>query len=409
MSWSYIIPTSYLTRILIISLFQVGYNTFPNLMAFLTGKKMSTIYSRCTQSLYDCNDLFIWSKFRGAGYMTAYGEDNLRLPDTFSRYNGFRINPTHHYIRPFFLTGEKLIGNYICAHHKPSALHMINYAYDFTNTYKEDKFFGTFWINSFSHNLEYNPKLFDKDMVKFFERLKDNEVLNNTIVVFTSDHGIRFGKMRLPIESYYEERLPMLFVWIPHEFRQIYKQKYYNLQLNQNRLATPYDIYLTLEEILNNFTHSDIVAEACPQSSSLFVEKSTHRTCEDACIDDKWCSCHRLTEVKNRDSAANSSIQAAVKYIQHIAKSVKTKHSKKCRSTHLTKLIRIHSYIGSGNRTHYVVAWQTNPGAMSYEATVVKEDSNFTVLEPTHAMASYESHNQGNCLVNPYDREFCIC
>ncbi|CAH2074273.1 unnamed protein product, partial [Iphiclides podalirius] len=52
---------------------KVGFNTFPNLMAFLTGKKMSTVYKACAKGMGECNDLLIWKKFKDAGYVTAYG------------------------------------------------------------------------------------------------------------------------------------------------------------------------------------------------------------------------------------------------------------------------------------------------------------------------------------------------
>lgn len=56
---------------------KMGDNTFPNLMAFLTGQNESTTFSKCTPripyGLDNCS--LIWYKFRDAGYITAYGED----------------------------------------------------------------------------------------------------------------------------------------------------------------------------------------------------------------------------------------------------------------------------------------------------------------------------------------------
>lgn len=377
-------------------------------MAVFTGKKMDTVYSRCAKGMSECNDLFLWSRFRNDGYYTAYGEDSLKLPDTFSRYNGFLIQPTDHYLRPFFLNGESETGNVRCAKHKPSALNLLDYAYEFANTYKTDNFYGTFWINSYSHNLNHIPTLLDNDMVRFFERLNESKILDNTIVIFTSDHGTRYGHMRVPVESYYDERLPMLFVWIPHDFRQIHEDKYYNLQLNQNRLVTPYDLYITLEEIRNNFKTSNVESEACPQCTSFFEKKSPYRTCADAGVHKKWCSCHDMSKVDPKDAAVQTSVQLAVTHIQSTANSVKTIKCKACRPLRMKTLFRTHSYIDSSdNKTHYVVAWQMTPGAVSFEATVMKEGNKYTIVQPTHTISEY--NRLGNCVVNPNDRQFCVC
>ncbi|GBP91588.1 hypothetical protein EVAR_54557_1 [Eumeta japonica] len=233
-----------------------------------------------------CNDLLIWSRFEEAGYATAYGEDYLSLPDTFSRYQGFTAPPTHHYLRPFFLTGENQQGPLLCTKKLPSAVNVLNYAVDFAHTYANDSFFGFFWLNSYSHNHNLSPTLLDENIVDFFEKLTSIGVMTNTIVIFVSDHGIRYGVMRLPVESYYEERLPMLFMWTPTEFRNSYSESYTNSVQNQFRLTTPYDFYMTFWDILQmgNSQLTVPVSEACPQCTSLFSPIPKDRSCAHAMV-----------------------------------------------------------------------------------------------------------------------------
>lgn len=56
---------------------KMGDNTFPNLMAFLTGQNQTQAYLKCKPlmpyGLDNCS--LIWYNFRDAGYVTAYGED----------------------------------------------------------------------------------------------------------------------------------------------------------------------------------------------------------------------------------------------------------------------------------------------------------------------------------------------
>lgn len=90
---------------------KMGDNTFPNLMAILTGQNQEQAYSRCKPSeaykLDHCP--FLWYNFRNAGYITAYGEDETVL-NTFNYLKvGFVQPPTDYYLRPYMLASEKLL------------------------------------------------------------------------------------------------------------------------------------------------------------------------------------------------------------------------------------------------------------------------------------------------------------
>lgn len=68
---------------------KVGDNTFPNMMAFLTGLDEPTAFSRCIpETPYGLDNCpFIWKSFRDAGYVTAFGEDRIEL----NTFNYFRV------------------------------------------------------------------------------------------------------------------------------------------------------------------------------------------------------------------------------------------------------------------------------------------------------------------------------
>ncbi|CAH4032171.1 unnamed protein product [Pieris brassicae] len=383
---------------------KVGYNTFPNVMALLTGRNQSQVHTECHKSLDQCNDIMLWSYFKKAGYYTASGEDFLRLPDTFTRYDGFKNAPTDHYMRPFFLTGENSIGNLVCTKKRPSAHHLLDYALDFTNTYKNDKFFGMFWFNSFSHNLNNVPELIDSDLAKFFETIHTNGILNKTFILFLSDHGLRYGEMRVPYESYYEERLPMLYLWVPNNLRRRYEM-FKNLLVNQSRLVTPYDMYVTLLNILEIGNNTEKTSNACPNCVSIINELSRNRTCSDAHVHEKWCSCHPLTKATN-DAAIKNALDAAIDDIYDIVKNIKTKNCMQCADLKLKDVLRAHSYKAS-NATIFVLAFQMTPGDVSYEASVEHRGDNFTVLDTTQTISVYNT--RGNCVLNPVHRAYCIC
>ena len=63
--------------------------------------------------------------------------------------------------------------------------------------------------------------------------LKDiHNVLNNTVLIFFSDHGIRFGKVRQMFVGKMEECLPFIFFIFPQWFMKKYPTYYKNLQTN---------------------------------------------------------------------------------------------------------------------------------------------------------------------------------
>ncbi|XP_047527624.1 uncharacterized protein LOC125064562 [Vanessa atalanta] len=388
---------------------KVGYNTFPNVMSLLTGKNMSTIYKACSSGMDKCNHMILWSQFQKAGYVTATGEDYLRLPDTFGKY-GYKTSPTDHYLRPLFLTGEHSYGNLVCTKKMASPNHILDYATAFSDTYKDDKFFGMFWFNSYSHNLENKPQLIDDGIINFFNNLNSSGVMNNTFILFLSDHGMRYGKMREQVESYYAERLPMLFMWVPEDFRKIHSQEYTNLEINQNRLITPYDLRLTLWDIMvkSKITTHKIDSEACPKCDSIFNEISPYRNCADANVDEKWCTCHTMKSVDQKDKDVKLSIDFVVTYLQNKTKYIETTSCMKCAMLNLKTILRTHTYRDESlNSTYFVLGLLMTPANIGYEATIVKRNGELSIMQPTYTITSYNT--RGNCVIEPNHRSYCVC
>lgn len=395
----------------------MGDNTFPNLMAAFTGKNLSVLDENCSGKMDECNRLIIWSEFKEAGYVTAYGEDNIKLPDTFHDDYLFLRSPTDHYLRPLFLMSETASHSTVCTGKQLSSQHLLDFALDFTITYRKQPFFGFFWINSFSHNPESRPQEGDKLIENFLNRLSYTGVLEDTFVVLFSDHGIRFGEYRLPMESYYDERLPFLFIWTPIKFKAKHPTAFKNLVENQFKLVTPYDLYNTLMDINrlslcdDNLNNNINVSEACPNCHSLFLTVSANRTCQDAAIHEKWCSCHKLFPLDIADPEGIKSTMHVVSHIKTRSKTVKTIKKKQCwvcRDLSLKKVLRIHFYYDANKvNLYHVVAFTMTPGDLSYEATVLRKGANAEIVGKLSFISPYKG--LGRCTVNSADRLFCVC
>ncbi|KAL9902788.1 uncharacterized protein LOC119631943 isoform X2 [Glossina fuscipes] len=293
---------------------KIDDNTFPNLMAILTGLNKTTALKRCKPTvlhgLDNCN--FIWHTFRKYGYVTAYAEDEASI-NTFNYLKvGFEQPPADYYLRPFLLSAEqhlqvKLKSNLIyCLGYQHSADYVYEYALELSRRYRNDTYFGLFWTNTFSHNAISDCTSMDGRMVEYLKRFADSGTLNDTIVIFFSDHGMRYGPTRKTNSGHLEERLPFIFLWLPQQLKQEYPSFVSALSTNKNRLTNPYDLHMTLKHILaltgrvKNKLDELAPSESCPRCQSLLKPVPYNRSCDDVAIEAHWCTClHYQSIYKN--------------------------------------------------------------------------------------------------------------
>lgn len=111
------------------------------------------------------------------------------------------------------------------------------------------KFFRT----SFQHAHEPMGdliKYLDNTFVNFFQSFYDKGYLNDTQVVFVSDHGAHFLTLRTPIfpddSRVMENALPVLFHLTP---RSISEKNLELLRENQQKFTNSHDVYATLKSL----------------------------------------------------------------------------------------------------------------------------------------------------------------
>ncbi|KAG6450033.1 uncharacterized protein LOC115443478 [Manduca sexta] len=375
----------------------VGDEMLPNVVSLLTGKEITTVNQNCSTK--------IWDKFRNAGYITAFGDDYFQLPDGNSK-NIFPPFSTDHHVWPYFhVKYKKRKGNIFCTGYSPSGKHLLDYAHQFVDTYKRNNFFGMFWINTFSTRIETTPRLIDADVVAFFENINKTGSLNNTFVLLLSDHGMSFGDFKKYQDTYYEKRLPMLFMWVPYEFQKLYSKEFNNTKINQYRMLSPHDVYSTIIDILTFSNHTNASSEACSQCTSLFKEISLQRKCADAGVDDVWCACHFLEYIDDNNVRVSKSIKLVANYIQNKSNTVKTIPYMKCDELHIKTVLRTQTY-SENNKIYYLIAVLMSPGNFSFEAKVLDDGKDLSIVLP---VMSLSRHGRGNCAIDPNDRAFCLC
>jgi phosphoglycerol transferase MdoB-like AlkP superfamily enzyme len=113
---------------------------------------------------------------------------------------------------------------------------------------RNEEYFAYVSISELTHDSLNNAAFMDRPTHKLMEKLFKDNLTDHTLVIFFSDHGIRLGPIRKTHSGEIEARLPFMFIHLPYNTRDRYKD---NLFINQNRLSTPFDIHSTLMHVLN--------------------------------------------------------------------------------------------------------------------------------------------------------------
>ncbi|GJQ85337.1 hypothetical protein Trydic_g12644 [Trypoxylus dichotomus] len=392
---------------------KIGDNTFPNLVAILTGKEYAL--TKCFPTRIGCIDKygFIWKDYQNLGYVTAYAEDESDINTFNFNKKGFSQKPTDYYFRTYAVAMDHLKKKKIdemdyCTGPESSGERILNIAKDFATTFIDYPNFGFFWMNSFSHNKLNSPTRMDNKVVKFLEDIYESGYLNNSVIIFLSDHGIRFGKVRTTHTGWLEERLPYLYFWFPKWFQNKYPEKYYNLKVNaESQLTTPYDLYMTIQDILvlSGFNYNIKSSEGCPACKSLF-EQLPSRSCEDVAIDIHWCTCFGYKSVGVTQEIVKRASNFVLGSINDVIAS-NNRLVNKCAKYTLSKVRRAAISVGISNesKSYLLIVVETTPEAV-FESTVTVVNGNITDRSYLSRLDSYFSHS--GCVKGEFQK-YCYC
>lgn len=398
---------------------KVGLNTFPNLISLLTGYSLGDIVNISNPHTdFADNYRMIWNEYRRLGYVTAFAEDMSNI-NTFNYCKkGFFKQPTDFYFRHYMESVDSLPiewrdGIIYCSGSESYNERVLNIAKDFASTFRRQPSFGLFWMNSFSHDHFNAPMAVDGKIRKFLEDLERKGIMKNTIIFFLSDHGIRVGDVRVTWTGWVEERLPFLYVWLPTSFKEAYGIQYTNVLENSLRLTTPFDLYMTLQEILtlSELNYDVEPSVSCPECKSLFDKIPEVRSCEEAGIQAAWCMCIPYRQFNPESSLA---IAGANFVINETGKIISQSgvDRLKCDRLQLNRVIRSHMSVASDewytNKSYMTVLFETS-SKMLLEATIQVNDGNpkFYVTGKISRLDQYRYTSQ--CVHTELLKTYCHC
>lgn len=400
---------------------KIGDNTYPNVMALLSGIDEKDLKKTCvpnSRSTFD-NCPFVWQWFKELGYHTAIGEDTAKL-GTFNYLRvGFTGTPTDYYLYTFIHEAEANVGNnrdfnsYLCIGIKYSYRLLLDYVENLVNNLKSDRLFGFFWEVTMSHDYLNFPMLIDDDYEQFLKNMDDSGYMNETILIFLSDHGIRWGGIRKTKQGYLEERLPFVYILMPPSFREKYETAYNNLKSNSRKLTTPFDVHEMLLDLvdMNSITEENILdrmktSYAAARGISLFLPVPSNRTCKAAGIEYHWCTCNAGRKLKtDHDDVANAS-EILMNHVNELVR-----NRPQCAQLSLAEVVQAtemetsNDGITDGWREMILVI-RTIPGGAIFEATLRREHR-WRVSGSVSRLNLYG--DQSRCVNDYHLKLYCFC
>ncbi|XP_060581987.1 uncharacterized protein LOC132738501, partial [Ruditapes philippinarum] len=430
-------------------LIKVGENTLPNLVPLLTGLRVWSNEVPIKNYLTESFDPlpFLWRNFSERGYATAFAED---MPNfgTFTYYaGGFRKQPTDHYFRPFWLGVNELEqvksklspvflylenknvkiqkSSSLCYKDKTKHTVQIDYLKQFITAYKGKRKFMFSFLGELSH--EY-PNLLangDDDFLDFFKWLKSGGHLENSVLIFFSDHGARIDEIRNTFVGRIEVRMPLMHIYIPEHIKSKYRLLNESLVTNTERLSVPFDVHQMIIDVMTkNFENpSKSYMEGRVRGHSLFHPLPPERSCRDAWVPVNYCACYTsspinisnsatakllgkqlVKDLNNILSAEPNCSQLALHKVQDLQQVTNgLKHS----GTDNTGISFFQFFEPEKDKKRYDISVVTVPGYGIFEGSyLVESESNINLLG---AIVRVNRYGDQPCTSNKQIRPLCYC
>ncbi|KAH9377060.1 hypothetical protein HPB48_011033 [Haemaphysalis longicornis] len=391
---------------------KLGDNSYPNQVPLIMGLKDFEANKAAPDGFYDkLSAQFIWNKYAERGYRTMFLEEwpYYGLFNYFRK--GFRHSPADYYLRPVIMAMDDSPRNtknwesVRCLGPTMPFEELLDYLDRFTRMMGDRPFFSYTWISEITHDSLNSAGYADAPFRRHLQSLRESGVLNRTILVFLSDHGLRFGDVRATYIGKFEDRQPFAFLAFPPWFLSANPEAERSLRVNQQRLTTHFDVHAMLVELLD---YPRLKKPNTTYGLSLLHEVPGTRTCAEASIGPQWCTCSaRANDTVSEKFAAS----LAEQLLQNINEKVSHK-PRWCSQYMLLQMMDVTVLQPTvaeraTNTTHYWVTIKLSPGEAVFEGTVRAQGDNMTVLKEISRCNWYSDSSY--CLPYTWLGKYCYC
>ncbi|XP_023241724.1 uncharacterized protein LOC111639970 [Centruroides sculpturatus] len=400
---------------------KVGDNSFPNMVPFLTGRKVGMSQQEFPGK--DCSGPFddwpfIWKNYSKAGYVTALTEDNPEF--TLFNYisKGFLKQPTDFYPRPLWLglfqSPLLKMSSDFCLGSVTSYQILFNWIKEFVIKHREELYFLFSFYIAIAHNDFNEAQLLDNDAYNLLKDLNEKGYFKNAIVVVMGDHGSRFGKAAITSIGRVEERMPLFSITLPSTLEDQHPHLRTYLKRNSDRLTTWFDVHSMLMDIMTS-TYKPISPTHIWNSrgySPWRMMIPTKRTCEKAGIPENYCVCEKEIKIPPTDQRCLEAANKLVQHLNQILEPVKLL----CAQLSLRNISKGKVLMPSkstayrrGYAFNIRVLISVKPSEAILEALLQKTawSTEFKVIGDVSRLNKYG--NQSSCIQHRELRKFCYC
>ena len=184
---------------------------------------------------------------------------------------------------------------------------------------------------------------------------------------------------------------------------------------NYRRLTSPYDLYHTLNHILNEFTNSTFPEDSRSKDGStlrrkygqsFFNEIPLNRDCKDAGVGEEFCACSIPKRIPLDDVNLFKAVKAVIDFMN---REILPPQCAKLRLREVTAGASTFSAETSSSSWNYICAFTADPGGFLLEATVRydKVQANFSVVKDVLRMNRIT--RQTSCVHGGILERLCYC
>lgn len=425
---------------------KVGENTWPNVAPMYTGRSHKDTYWT-ERLLYSDSLPLLWSEPATKSIATFFAEDRPDISTFGLGTSGFYKAPTDYFFRPYTLAlyeTEPVIGSplgkahWYCYGKRNFFDLQIDYLKGFLRKYRHKRKLAISWSNEVAHEDFSTLARGDDPLLDFLKWLKESKNIENTVLLTLSDHGFRIGGASLTHIGRAENNSPWLMMHVPKRVLEKYPWVHKSLEENTQRLVTAYDIHETIHNILNN---KALVKRYGPPISSSLVPRSLFtpiphdRTCAEAGIDGKYCTCIDKVNVSASTPLAQSLALKLVESLNEILRN----YSNQCAKLTLHNVTEVSVIYSNSDQLNipekqrqkkswlsklfdtdtvqdlsgrYTVLFFTVPGYALFESTLdyaqfESESKQMTAVGEPSRLNKYGS--QSHCMNTSLMKQFCFC
>ncbi|KAH6934856.1 hypothetical protein HPB50_001540 [Hyalomma asiaticum] len=298
---------------------KVEDNSFPNLIPLLTGlpgSEAEGMYRRYGK--FDPLPL-VWKTYRAKGYATLFMEEwPFAGIFVYPSYSGLTRAPTDYYptsiLRMMDEEDEETVN---CMGSRLKTKVLVHYLADVLKLNRQRPMFSFAWFSYLTHDNINGLQLLDDALEAFLRELSAYGIFENTALLFMSDHGFRTGDISMTEIGRYENSNPFCFLALPKRFLAHDPVAAAQLEVNQRRLISNYDLHATIIALSEFPT---FVTNSTEKGLSLFGPIPPERTCADASIPRHFCACLDASRRVNDPKVSLPFARHAVNYINALAK-----------------------------------------------------------------------------------------